>query len=408
MPTRSIFALVFLCHWCASLGGRTRHVDRKVLAASGKLPPNIVFLHGGKALSTLEVISNGIPSSGEGQSKLGPGLYVSMYEHLRSIWTRDVRGEPWKDHVWMSKVASSHSEKMFPYVLFLQLSGAARFALTPRNLWYGNAATWHSDPSRQRCLNDFDVLFIAQPKNSADSIQDDTCQTTLRMSDDPLESQCEPVSAEALLQLWSAGCLHELKINPGRNSLLRVIRVAYNDRRALVEDSLLLDLKYPLKESPPVATVKSWLCPRLLAQQHKEASPLQKTFTSAEAFRACGHALFDWGRGQRRKRYGVSCDEANHVLDGAVDSVRLDLPEGDARFLRKRKTWWLKRDRHIIRKKKAAVLRDVACKNYNEAVKRVRHAGQTCADVPLETMQPKECKSSDRSIRFSTSLCWWL
>eukprot|EP00928_Gymnodinium_smaydae_P067190 TRINITY_DN50126_c0_g1_i1.p1 TRINITY_DN50126_c0_g1~~TRINITY_DN50126_c0_g1_i1.p1 ORF type:complete len:409 (-),score=25.49 TRINITY_DN50126_c0_g1_i1:106-1332(-) len=408
MSASSIVAVLLAC---LSRPFPARRTKRKLqnLTSEG-LPVNVQFLHGGTAGSILDVIKNGIPVSGEHPSKLGPGLYVSMYEHHYDSWAKGISGTTWRDHVWLANIAPAMSRKNYPYVLFLQVSDGTRFALTPRQLWYGKSVAWYRDPPRKRCMNNFDILFIVSQKKDDGSVEDELCQSSLELMDDPLESECELVSADVLMRLWHVGCVQELKFNPGRDSASRLSRLAFNSRLAPLDDSLLLNVQFPSGARPPVAKMTSWLCPRTLQQKHEEVSPFQKAFTSVKAFQACGPALVNWANGKRRSRCGAPCDEANQYLDVVVEAFSRQ------RYLEPRardstawwSAWWLRPNRGSLRQEKAELLREVACLHFKEAIKKVKKDRQTCTDVALEKLRPPECVNPFSSIDDTTSLCWWL
>eukprot|EP00928_Gymnodinium_smaydae_P027074 TRINITY_DN2105_c0_g1_i1.p1 TRINITY_DN2105_c0_g1~~TRINITY_DN2105_c0_g1_i1.p1 ORF type:complete len:431 (+),score=48.98 TRINITY_DN2105_c0_g1_i1:65-1294(+) len=380
-------------------------------ATPERLPSNLVFLHGGEMRDVLDVMRDGIPTSVHEELKLGPGLYTSMHHHTNTIWTRGFSGEPWTEHVGTSTTALSSREKLMPYVLFLHLSGKTRFAMLPRSLEYGDATDWSKGRNRQRCLNNFDVLFVMSQKKTSRAIEDRACQSMKWLSRSSAE--CELAPANVVMNLWHKGCVEEFKINPGRESLTHVSRVAYNNLRSHLENSIRLKPEYPFSEYPlktktQIEAVRSWMCPHVLEQQHilSMSAQKQKTFSSFASIRACERALRDWRAGVSRSgQCGPACDEAHGILDSLSSSLTRDLPADNMLRQRLDQNWLL--NRKSVRQAKARLLQNAACGHFDEAVEHLKKSQHVCADLQAEAFRPTECHW-DSPGNEATLLCSWL
>eukprot|EP00928_Gymnodinium_smaydae_P028444 TRINITY_DN21696_c0_g1_i2.p1 TRINITY_DN21696_c0_g1~~TRINITY_DN21696_c0_g1_i2.p1 ORF type:complete len:390 (-),score=28.95 TRINITY_DN21696_c0_g1_i2:198-1367(-) len=373
--------LLLVAHLPIAQPGRMKHVN-SFMVAKGGLENNLVLLHGGTAQEVLDVLREGIPTSGEDQ-KLGPGLYTTVYRHDSQDWTRSLHNESWRDKVWGAKHSASISESELPYVLALTLADDARFAVTPHSLWYGSADKWSGDPRRNRCLYDYDGMFVA-PRNRADVMdkQSKTCSALQAIMEDESVTECKAVSTKALIRLVDAGCVQEFKVNPGRESMTQLRRVAYNNHRASLRDSIELEGQLGTTDE---VTMKSWLCPHVLAQGHEANSLVQKMFTTRHAFKACGHALHAWERGICRRRCGAPCDETNSALDRRVESLALSMPAGDPRIAQLNASWWEQLGsqdaRREVRKMKSHLIRDAACNQFHQEVSQMKESVRTAGFV---------------------------
>eukprot|EP00928_Gymnodinium_smaydae_P008084 TRINITY_DN12918_c0_g1_i1.p1 TRINITY_DN12918_c0_g1~~TRINITY_DN12918_c0_g1_i1.p1 ORF type:complete len:351 (-),score=23.16 TRINITY_DN12918_c0_g1_i1:270-1322(-) len=310
-------------------GTQTSRTSRvKDLTSRGvRLPKNIVFLHGGKGQRIYKEITNGISKSRIYDS-LGPGLYTTQYQYA-SVDSRGSRSQAssWRDNVWGAGVSSELAQRVYPFVLHLQLSDDTRFAIAPTSVRFGSTSDWFDDPRRKRCMEDFDVLFLTTSLEDED--EDETCSAIHSRAESDSLSECELIPQEVLVRLMDAGCIYEYKINPEREALTQLVLVANNHRFASPDDNIVL--RGALGAFPDVGSLQSWMCPHILAQQHEEfGSNFQRHLESYDDFNACNEALSLWSKGRSAPRCDNHCSRANSILyiriRALVDALPKDNP----------------------------------------------------------------------------------
>eukprot|EP00929_Paragymnodinium_shiwhaense_P026825 TRINITY_DN15866_c0_g1_i2.p1 TRINITY_DN15866_c0_g1~~TRINITY_DN15866_c0_g1_i2.p1 ORF type:complete len:277 (-),score=31.72 TRINITY_DN15866_c0_g1_i2:907-1737(-) len=258
-------ALLFRAHAVRSLqrDAHARAGGNSVNSTDASLPHDTIMLSGGTPGYILKTLCGGIATSGEAsRMKLGPGFYNTVFSSRPDNWTKDAFEASWRGHIWRANFNMRNSMEELPFVFISRFPDAeARFGLMPRTLWYGDMSTWKSNPAKQACLKDFDVLFIPHVYDS-DLPNDQGCHDLHRRMEDRSLKSCQAIDQEEVARLAARRCIQEMKVNAGSEVSLRVEAIAQHvpGKTAMELDG---GVELGTASNKEVNAVRSWLGHRI-------------------------------------------------------------------------------------------------------------------------------------------------